>query len=351
MRNLQVEELEQRQLLNGSSFSIQLPPIHFWAASASPAQLGDRAPFVDLGSRSDLYRQDNPGRDAGEFSSTPAYPSLEEGRSSWIACCGGGQENDSEPVLQFSGVARQETRVVVVVMIRVGVDYQTIGSDAAVAHEAAIVPEYTRSITLPLSVARPEPINTTRAGNLALAEAVSAAPAERPILQAPSHLANAFAAPVLRVEVPGPAAAGFAAGPVRGGEIIVYQPDWSVSYSPPAARGFVASLPPPASGPGQVEELLVLPSPQVAGVLPVFAPLDPLALELGMQHFLDQLADVGRRLAGDGEAAGLGLWIVAGAASATACALAYYQLRRRARGSTQEGFGLPGSAPDHLFAG
>jgi hypothetical protein len=76
------------------------------------------------------------------------------------------------------------------------------------------------------------------------------------------------------------------------------------------------------------EEGLVLPYPQMSGVLTVLPPFDVSALELGLQRFLEQLERVGHGLAGYREETGLYLWIVAGAVAATACEIARRQLGR-----------------------
>jgi hypothetical protein len=70
------------------------------------------------------------------------------------------------------------------------------------------------------------------------------------------------------------------------------------------------------------------PSPQAPDVLTVLPPFDLSALELGLQQFLGQLERMGQQLTGHRDGTGLGLWIVAGAAAATACEIARRQLVR-----------------------
>jgi hypothetical protein len=74
----------------------------------------------------------------------------------------------------------------------------------------------------------------------------------------------------------------------------------------------------------------VLPSPRVADALPVLPSFNLSALELGIRQFLDGLEKLGPRLSREEGVAGRWPWIVAVAAAATACEITRRELRRLA---------------------
>jgi hypothetical protein len=109
-------------------------------------------------------------------------------------------------------------------------------------------------------------------------------------------------------------------------------------------------MPTPGGGLKEKEQpdgRLVLPAPQMAGVLTVLPSVSLSALELGMQQFLAQLERVGQGLARDRDGGELWPWVVAGtvagAAAITAGAIARRQLWRPPCEGTS------GSPPDDLF--
>src|SRR5919204_665489 len=79
MANLQVEELEPRQLLNSTGFSHQPPPSHAATAGAFAGRAVERAPSVDLGGdHAGPVRQGRPGEGGAEIGpsrgAAPHYP-------------------------------------------------------------------------------------------------------------------------------------------------------------------------------------------------------------------------------------------------------------------------------------
>jgi len=108
----------------------------------------------------------------------------------------------------------------------------------------------------------------------------------------------------------------------------------------------------PAPGGGLMEKerpdgRLVLPSPQVAGVLTVLPTVSLSALELGMQQFLAQLERVGQGLAHDRDGGELWPWAVAGTVAGVAAIMAGEIARRQLR--RPRGEGTAGPPPDDLF--
>jgi hypothetical protein len=79
----------------------------------------------------------------------------------------------------------------------------------------------------------------------------------------------------------------------------------------------------------------------------VLPPLDLSVLERGMRAFLAQLEQIGSSAAGGGSR--LSLWVLAGAAAATACEIARRQLRS-AQTQTQAENPLAGFPLDPPFA-
>jgi hypothetical protein len=95
-----------------------------------------------------------------------------------------------------------------------------------------------------------------------------------------------------------------------------------------------------------------LPSPQVSGALTFLPALDLSALEVGMQEFLEQLENFGPRLVREGDATlPPWPWIVAVTAAATACEIARRELRRPTGVPDVEADGMAAYVRDRLFAG
>jgi hypothetical protein len=94
-----------------------------------------------------------------------------------------------------------------------------------------------------------------------------------------------------------------------------------------------------------------LPLPAVADMAHALLPVDLSALELGLQRFLSQLEQSGRRFVGEFEGADLSPWVVAVAAAATACEIARRQLRTPAEQPGADMNGFSGFPPDAPLAG
>jgi hypothetical protein len=366
MCNPQVEELEPRHLLNGSSFFAQPSPSHPLGAGICTTQVAERAPFVDLGSgHASPGGVDRHGAWSPEVgSSSSLAPHRFDGRSPTVPPpTTPAPRSFDAPQPEPSGTGASP---------RIGADHPGSGPVAAPG------PEPVRTNPGPIPPAPPELVGTnpgsippappesssgsrdastsfaeagpgtpSRDVDAAVALAVLGTPSERPNPQSLPQREILVGAPGLRAELQGLATVPFAVGAVRGREGIVHVPDAWLQR----AEASVPSLPvtPPVTG--QAEEGSVQPSPPVFGVLTVLPPFDLSALELGMQQFLERMERMGQDLVQPRDGTGLCQWLVAGAAAVMACEIARRQLRRVARVPAVAGNRMPGSSPDHLFAG
>jgi hypothetical protein len=363
MCNLQVEELEPRQLLSGASFSRQPPPLSFAAAGAGAARVVERLSFVDNGGHSGPVQQGKSG-EGGAMVGPSGRSSLFDGRDP-------GAFRLHEPVPPSPGATRpvagdSDARWV-------GADHSGAGLDTARGSETA------RPNTGAILDVLPKPANGSRWTSETAAEFMLGILSERPNPQPPSHLENPVDAPGSRGEVQSFAAVrppvraviaregAFGVAANLGKEIWVrHNPGSGTSAAPQAEEESVPPSPqvsdartvlPPfnlsALGLGMRQflervERQVLPSPQVSGVLTVLPPFDLSALGPAMQQFLEQVEGMGRRLA-DRPGTRLYPWVVAVAAAATACEVARRQLRSLTGALAVEVNGMSGSPPDPPF--
>jgi hypothetical protein len=366
MANLQVEELEPRQLLNSTGFSHQPPPSHVAPAGAFAGRVVERAPSVDLGGgHAGPVRQGRPGEGGVEIGpsrgTSPHYPGGRAREAPYLhAPARPDHEKWSTPGASRGIDSRGESTTFAVAGTDSGAEggaARTETSGSGVTRGGAGLPgagldaaggaETARTEAGPTLPAPPEPADGSSGADVASAEAVAGTPSGRPNVQPLPALESLVAAVGLCVEVQGPPAARPPVGTVREGEGLFYGPDPLVrryQLSSPGAATTPAAAPPEG---GQAGEGPVPPSPQVSGLLTALPPFDLSALELGMQQFLEELEGMGRRLARHPGAAGLCLWIVAGGTAAVACEIARRQLRPPADGPA---VALPGSPPDPSFA-
>jgi hypothetical protein len=367
MPNLQVEELEPRQLLNGTGFSPRPPPAQPVAAGAFAGRVDERAPSVDLGGgHAGPVRHGGPGEGGAEVGAPQVIVSSYTGGRAWEATgphatayadherwsprgTSGFIDSRSEST-PFAGATNGAGREGAVTrtdttgsgITRVGAGLPSGGPDAAGGAETA----RTTSGSTPPTM--PEVVDSGSGADVASAEPVAGTPAGRPNLQPPPALDSLVAAVGFLVDVQGLAAARPPVGAVREGEGLSYGPDPLLRRYQPPSPGAAAA--PTAGVPdgGRAEEGPVLPPPQVSGVLTALPPFNLSALELGLQRFLEQLEGMGQRLTGPGEGTGLRLWLVAGGAAAAACEIARRQLRQP---DGKLAPALPGSPLDPYFAG
>jgi hypothetical protein len=365
MCNLQVEELEPRQLLSGTSFSPQPPSLSFAADGTGAARVAERLSFVANGGHSGPVQQGKSG-EGGAMVGPSGSPSLFDGRDPSAFRL-------HESVPSNPGAARlvagnRDT-------FWVGADHPGADLDAARGSETA------RTIAGALLLVPAKPATSSHWTSGTAAEFLLGIPAERLNSQHPSHLENSVDAPGSRDEVQGFAAVRYAvwaatakagvfgAAANLGKESLERHINTSgTSVAPEAKEESVLPSPqvsdartvlPPfnlsALGLGMRlflgrVERQVLPSPQVSGVLTVLPPFDLTALGPAMQQFLEQVEGLGQRLA-DQHGIGLYPWIVAVVAAATACEIARRQLRPHTGGLAMETNGMSGSLPGPPFAG
>jgi hypothetical protein len=166
----------------------------------------------------------------------------------------------------------------------------------------------------------------------------------------------------LHVEAQGRVAAPALAWAVRSGDGTASGPDTLFQRTPAPVGPFSSddqgtsgrtTVVPPLSIPDRVwaEEEVGALVPHVPGVLAVLPPVALSAVEHGMQRFLEQLEQLGLRLAPSRDESGLWPWVVAGAAAATACEIARRQLKRPAGAPALAAGRGPRLPADHLFKG
>jgi hypothetical protein len=313
MCNLQVEELEPRQLLNGTGFSPQAPA-RASGAGTCPAQVARRPPFVEVGG--------SPGPSRAEAAPAPSVvpspvgsggPEAPGPRPSALLNPGAGA-----PASQGGGAVR-----------------------AGAGPEAAAVPESAASNPEPVSPPEPQPANSGPT-------AEAAAPPEQPARAPAPPLQDAVAAVVLRAGLLSLSAVRLPLDAYResGGAAPVPEPVPRAVPAPPARPA-----PPAAGDGGEAGQGPAVPAPAFAGVLTALPPGDLSALELGVQQFLHQLEHLGQRLADPEHGTDLWPWVVAAVAAGAAGAIARRQWRRPATESAPELNPIPGSPPGSFPAG
>jgi hypothetical protein len=304
MCKLLVEELEPRELLNGTGFSAPPSSAHRSAAGTCPSPGAERSVSVDVGGHA---RPAEGGARIGPLAN-PAVRDLERR----------GPEIPSvrAAVPQSLSVARAETRVSGV--SRVGVNSPGAGPDAIDVTEAAVTE------TSAILLAPSEPGTNGRGTNVAAGPA-----SERPNLQPLPRLEDLLGAPGFRAllldltVVRSPAWAG------RDGAAMNSIPGLTLPRLPLSSPSLATTPPAPV----QAEEVPELTLPRVADVLAGLLPtFDPSVLEVAMRQFLAQLEQMDSPLNRRPEETGLPVWIVAGAAAATACEIARRAFRSQDAG-------------------
>jgi hypothetical protein len=295
MRNLQVEELEPRELLNGADFSPRLAPAQPSVAGTSAYRAAQHLPSVDFGHS--CAGSVNPGgRGGGGTEVGPSPGFAPHGLDGWGPAAGRGDAVPARP------------------------DPDAGGSPEAV------------------------PTGGGRGANPAPPEAAPSVPSELPNSLLLLGLEAVVAAPDLRA-----AASGLSAVGSPGGGQGLVSPQGPSPVAPfPTPR---SDAPPEAVEPGGPSGRGTAPPPQEAGALSALPPFDLSALELGVQQFIERLERTGRPPAGGPDGAGPYLWLAAAAAAAAACELARRQLGRPARRPAPDFAPAPASSPDPFSEG
>jgi hypothetical protein len=411
MHILQVEELEPRQLLNGTSFfpSPAPPP----ADPAGSVQVFDHAPAASSGDGAarSVGRDRFPAGDAG-FDSARSWadPALADHTDPLqaAACAPFGRDGAIDaglvapnrfpegyanevktPVLQSDtppsvprpvvvppapqassyqvyGTAVPETGSVIVIIV-VEVAPASTSLDVASAPDpsrtrtgeitvtlpaaARSSPETTAAVTTTVAAAsaRPGPGAQAVESAAAAAAGVPGAPAERPQLL-PLRSENPVGVPSARVEAQGLAAVPARVGTVSQGEKLPSVPD-GLGQRFQHSTSRLGPTPPTAPDEEHAEAGVVRSFPEVSGALSVLPPFDLSILERGMRQFLEQVEETGSALAWPEDGTGLGVWVVAGATAAVACEIARRQLKRPAVVPAVAGCRLPGTPPGPFLAG
>jgi hypothetical protein len=292
MRKLQVEELEPRQLLNGSGFSYQPLALQPSPTGTVFARVAERAPFVDYGG----VRAGPGGLDVEVL--PPRMMALDSyaGKDPQVPV-------PHLPAPENQGSTRPETRGPGVP----GVGAALPSDDSVTARALEAVRAEAVAILSP-----PGPADGSREANAAAVEAALGVSSQRPNPLSPAPFENMVVTVGFHID---PQALSAVRPPVW---VLRERPGVSVTADPTTA----------ARNEEQSEEGPVLPAPQVSGVLAALPPSDLSALELGMRQFLDQLGKAGQRLTSYSDGIGLYLWIVATATAAGACEIARRQLAR-----------------------
>ncbi len=333
MCNLQMEELEPRQLLDGTGFSPQ-PPL--WQPSAAVAyaafMVAERSPFVDYGGHARPLGWSWSGEGGVEVGPYRSYAHLGfDGRGPDVL---GPHVADH----QSPGAARPKTWA----SSAIWVDADHAGPPGPnPAGGSAAARGNTGGIPPALLV----PANSNRAANGASAEAFFAVALEQPNPQLHPLLQNPLGARGLPIEMQGLSAVRSPVEAVRG------EQGYSGSAGNLREESWKRHNRSGMSGDSPAVEELVLPSPKVSDVLAVLPPFELSGLELGMQHFLEQLERLGTRLAMDGDRTGLWPWIVAVASAASACEIARREVRRRPGVPAVEANGMSNCSSDLLIGG
>jgi hypothetical protein len=310
MPNLQVEELEARQLLSASGFS---PPSPSWQSSM-PGGCTPRA--------------------------AEGTPAVESGgsRADGVSQAGSGARTQT-------GTAATNGRAITVVVPAATAGPAAVSPAAPAAGSASPAPaggagsrETAAANPIPVPAA-PADAETTRAAS---AETV----VERPNAPAVTRVANPAAPPGTRADVPALAGARLAIreGGAGEGPLAVPGPFGRELPLPPGSGPSGGQGPAPPSGRDaeQLDE-----AQHRAGVQTALPAADLSAVELGLRQFLRQLERAGQALGLPGDGTGLWPWVVAGAAAGAACEIARRELRRPA-GPGNRG---PLAGPEDLAAG
>lgn len=318
----QLEELEPRQLLSGTGFFPQRPPLpphqagtiadhgggHGFAADtrAGPGAHGGLGALAGHGTVGDRggpgfgpYRAIGPGRLDSASTEVLAPPA----RAPQIATGA-----PAEARAPNNTTVRTEQRA-------------TGPAAVKVSQPAATAPEMTESSSEGQE-------SRTAVVNAVAGEAGTVTPSERPSIPLPVRPQELVAAVSLRVGGPTLIASRSILPSLEEGSRVVPVPSATTQRARLAAGSFDTGSSSPAQAVEAVRDILVLPSPLVSGVLSVLPPFNLPALELGMKLFLDQLEQMEQRLADLPAEHGFCLWIVAGAAAATACEIARRQWRQ-----------------------
>jgi hypothetical protein len=306
MRNLQVEALEPRQMLNGTGFSPPSPALYSFPAGAPSARVFERAPLVD-------YCRGCAGP-SGRGMPGDTVPGIDPPRDAFFEALSGRNLPAPAPHGPAPGSdleTRSDSRVPGTLGIGV--------APPAAGFETAVVSESPR-VAPGVAVSAPGPADGGRGVPAASLVAALGGPAQPSIVQSTPSPGIVVGTPGSRTDLRAPATRV----PVR--EV-------------PEASGAGGAAVPLAAGQEaeQYEEGSLPPSPHVSGVLSALPPFGLSALELGMQQFLERLGRLGPSIDGHPDGAGLSLWIAAAAAAAAACEIARRQVKGQESGGRGQG--------------
>jgi hypothetical protein len=303
MSKLQVEELESRQLLNGSGNFPPLPRPPFLATFTHSFVMLERTFAID-------YENHVGAFDWGWFDRGRADISLLR----IFFSSGPGGRDAVLPSLSREALDGTETAIASG-DLRIAADHFALRPGAAGSAAAAFLPNAA------VPPAPLDPPGNAHAVNAAAAGAIAAILSERPDLQprpAPGNLGGGSSLPALQALLsqrsPGYPLSVREDGPAHGG-----------SFTDETARRYSESG---TAVNGDREGGFVLPAPQASGALAMLPPFGLSDLEVDMQEFLQQLERLAPHLASDRDGAELWPWIVAMAAATVACEIARRELRR-----------------------
>jgi hypothetical protein len=322
MRNLQLEALESRRVLNGNSVSAQLLPPQAPSAATPIFWLTERLTFIDY-----------PGRTEVVMWGWSGEGSMPIGRVR-IAFGGfDGSGRDMHSLQAYSRITPADPSAAQTGSEVDRVSANSSGADPAFAGGRGTTP---RSFVAP-AVAPAGPANSSTSG--------ATLPAILLQRLSPPHL-SFLETPVAVRNLPSDVQGLFALrAPVQAPKVSEGVLGYAGSYGEQSRQTSGTST---ADHPQQEA---VLPSPKVADLLAVLPFLDDAALDVGIKQFLEQLERLCPRLANDGESSAAWPWIVAVTAAATAGEIARRELKRPPVASVGEYDQTGWFPPDRFFAG
>jgi len=330
MRNLQLESLETRQLLNGNSVSTQLLPSQSPPEAPSTPWITGRFLFIDYGGRPELFGwawSGEGGMEIGRLRSIAFGGFDGSGRDirgpqafSRLSSA------DTSPAETWSGVSRGSSTYP-------GADPNFAGSRG------------TASINFVAPVTAPATAPAAPANNGASGATIPGILLQRLNPQPLSFLENPVGARSLPIDARGLFALRAPVQTPRGNEGLL---GYAGSLGEESRQG---RLTPGTSTAAGAQQEPVLPSPKVADLLAILPFFDDSALDVGIQQFLEQLERLCPSLTNHADSSALWPWIVAVTAAATAGEIARRELRRPPVASTGERNEIGCFPPDRLFGG
>ncbi len=324
MPHLLVEELEPRQLLNGTGFGYEPPSIHPLPDHSDSGGWAERAPVVDPGSPDRLTVEDGPGGGVTQVrpSRDISFADFAAARPETLV--------PASPTARYVYVVEPEEVEVFIIEPAVGQPAPRPVAAGPALGRPAVIEGPVVAAAAPAAAYQPPPSDpaTAGTGSGVAGAAASLTPAARSSLQIVQQSTSA-GLPASHTEGPVLAIGSTVTGTlVRGdghlagsetGKVVVAVGPLHVAPTPGGAD--------PAED-RPAEAPLVLPAMRLPGVLAVLPAPDLAALERGMQRFLEQLGRIGAPLGLAADEMGPGLWIAAAAAAAVACEMARRQWRR-----------------------